>query len=83
MDLSTTWSRSDDYIDVKTLKRYQSLLRTLLAVGEGLVLCLTLAVLVGSVWTLAAMNWENVIFFDGRDRVCVYDGVQEAIFDGN
>jgi hypothetical protein len=83
MDLSTTWSRSNDYIDVKTLKRYQSLLRTLLAVGEGLVLFLTLAVLIGSVWTLSSTNFENVIFYDGRDRVCVYDGVTEVILDAN
>lgn len=71
---STSWGRQERDVDVRTLRRYQTVLSKLGAIGEGLVFILLIAVGCASIWLVTQVNFEDVIFYDGTDSICVLDG---------
>jgi len=72
---TTSWgTTSVDDVDVRALRRYNRLLTSLAKFAE-LGSELVLVGLVASViWLFTQVNFENAAFYDGTDRICVYDG---------
>ncbi len=71
---SSSWGRPDRDVDVRALRRYQDILSRIAAVGEVLVLVLLMGILAGAIWLFTQTNFENVIFYDGTDMTCVFNG---------
>jgi len=72
---TTSWgTTSADDVDVRALRRYNRLLVSLAKFAE-LSCELVLAMLVASViWLMTQVNFENAAFYDGTDRICIYEG---------
>lgn len=70
----SSWGKPDTDVDVRALRRYQSILSRIATVGEVLVIVLLMGILSGAIWLFTQTNFENVIFYDGTDMTCVYDG---------
>lgn len=70
----TSWGRPDTEVDVRALRRYQDILSRIATVGEVLVLVLLVGILIGAIWLFTQTNFENVIFYDGTDMTCVFNG---------
>ena len=69
----TTWGVIDSGSDVRTLRRLNKLYDRLSVIGE-----ITVAVMLGglvcaSAWLLTQTSFEDVIFFDSTDHICVLD----------
>lgn len=80
--VDTTWGRQVIDVDVRSLRRYNHLLDRLAIVGEALVIAGLCISGVGICWSLAYTNYENIIFYDGTDAPCFYDGSTGVISDG-
>lgn len=70
----SSWGRRDAEVDVRALRRYQAILSRIASVGEVLVFLLLVGILVGVIWLFTQTNFENVIFYDGTDMICVFNG---------
>lgn len=82
MDFETSWGRPDlaSEIDIAALRRYRNILAKLVVIGERM--AITLILILGVIGILVmTSNLENIIFFDGTDLVCVYDGKTDQIYN--
>jgi len=71
---NSSWGKPDEWVDVRALRRYQTVLSRIAYAGEVLVFVLLVGVLVGTI-LLSQTNFENVIFYDnGTEVVCILDG---------
>ena len=78
--ISTSWgSSSGEDVDVRALRRYNRLLGVLLNVGEWICMGLLPFVAVAALWLVTQTNFENVVFYDGTDSICIYDGTTGEI----
>ncbi|MGX2038534.1 hypothetical protein ACWJKU_00160 (plasmid) [Methylocaldum sp. MU1018] len=71
---TSSWGKHDAEVDVRALRRYQAILSRIASVGEVLVFVLLVGILAGAVWLFTQTNFENVIFYDGTDMTCVFNG---------
>jgi hypothetical protein len=71
---ASTWGTKGERADVRALRRYASWQALLLNVGEWIAIVQVLLVIVAIGCAFAFLNFENVIFNDGTDTVCVLDG---------
>lgn len=79
---STTWGQHVIDVDVRSMRRYNMLLNRLALIGESLAMTSLLFAALGICWSLAYTNFENIIFYDGTDAPCFYDGDTGVISDG-
>jgi len=70
----SSWGKRDTEVDVRAMRRYQATLSRIAYVGEVLVSVLLAGVLASSVWLFTQTNFENIIFYDGTDMTCVFNG---------
>ena len=75
----SSWGQPADYIDVRSLKRYQRLLQRLDLLGESLVFVFVVGLCIGFPVLMTKTNFEHAIFDDGSGNVCLFDGDQEII----
>lgn len=71
---TTSWGDGSSDLDVRALRRYNRFLAACSDIAEWLAISLIPAILVGVVWLVMFTNFENVIFYDGTDMICVYNG---------
>jgi hypothetical protein len=71
---TTSWGKPEIEVDVRALRRYHSILSMIGSIGETLVFVLLAAVAASSIWLVTQTNFENVIFYDGTDATCVFNG---------
>lgn len=77
---TTSWgSGTGDDVDVRALRRYNRMLGVLLDIGEWACLALLPCVAVTAIWLVTQTNFENVVFYDGTDSICIYDGTTGEI----
>jgi len=82
MNLATSsWGIREGMLDVRALRRYKAVLSNLLNLGEILIFALLGGVFIGIIWLLTLTNFENVIFYDGTDMTCVFNGKTEKILN--
>jgi len=70
----TSWGKGSGHLDVRALRRYNRILAALSSVAEWLAMALIPAILVGVIWLVFYTNFENAIFYDGTDMICVFNG---------
>lgn len=78
----TTWGRADQFADTRSLRRLNLLYDRMALVGEGLSALFLVGFVSIGVYLLTTKSFEDVIFWDGTDHVCVYDsksGVVEYV----
>ncbi len=71
---TTSWGRHETELDVRALRRYLVILSRVAFVGETLVFVLLAGIMASGVWLFTQTNFENVIFYDGTDMTCVFNG---------
>lgn len=71
---TTSWGKQDRDVDVRALRRYQTMLSRIALLGEIFVFVLLVGVASASIWLVTQTNFENVIFYDGTDSTCVLNG---------
>lgn len=71
---TTSWGKQAKEVDVRALRRYQTILSRVGSIGEVLVFILLVAVAGSTIWLVTQTNFENVIFYDGTDAMCVFNG---------
>lgn len=71
---TTSWGKQATEVDVRALRRYQTILSRFGSIGEVLVFILLVAVAGSTIWLVTQTNFENVIFYDGTDAICVFNG---------
>lgn len=76
---TSSWGRSSQELDVRALRRYNRFLAALSSIAEWLVILLIPILLVAVIVLLTRTNFENAIFYDGTDMICVYDGATGEI----
>ncbi|WP_024717373.1 hypothetical protein [Pseudomonas putida] len=77
---TTSWgSGAGEDVDVLALRRYNRLLGVLLDIGEWACIGLLPCVAVAAIWLVTQTNFENVVFYDGTDSICIYDGTTGEI----
>ncbi|MBK4987462.1 MULTISPECIES: hypothetical protein [Pseudomonas] len=77
---STAWGAgAGDDVDVRALRRYNRILAVLLDIGEWACLALLPCVAIAAIWLVTQTNFENVVFYDGTDSICIYDGTTGEI----
>ena len=77
---TTSWgSGAGEDVDVRALRLYNRLLGVLLDIGEWACISLLPCVAVAAIWLVTQTNFENVVFYDGTDSICIYDGTTGEI----
>lgn len=71
---TTSWGDTSRKVDVRALRRYNRFLAAACGIAEWLAIALIPLTLAGVVWLVMFTNFENVIFYDGTDMICVYNG---------
>lgn len=79
----SSWGKPSDHLDVRALRRYNSMLNSLARTGEVMVYVLAIAIVACFLWFLFYGNFENAIFTDGTSLSCIYDGENGEIVDVN
>ena len=69
----SSWGSSDRVSDVRTLRRLNGLYDRLALVGEALVAMLLVGLVCACGWLLFRTSFEDVIFWDSTDHICVLD----------
>ena len=69
----TTWGVIDSGSDVRTLRRLNKLYDRLSVIGEITVAVMLVGLVCASAWLLTQTSFEDVIFFDSTDHICVLD----------
>ncbi len=77
----SSWGHHDAEIDVKALRRYNAILALMSSIGEWCVFSLLIGLIVGAGWLITQTNFENVIFYDGTDMTCVFNGSNGEIIN--
>ena len=69
----TTWGVADSGSDVRTLRRLNKLYDRLSVIGEITVAFLLVGLVCSCTWLLTQTSFEDVIFWDSTDHICVLD----------
>lgn len=69
----STWGQSDDRADVRTLRRLNKAYDRLAVIGEVAGVLLLVGLCCACAWLLTKTSFEDVVFWDGTDHVCVLD----------
>ena len=69
----TTWGVADSGSDVRTLRRLNKLYDRLSVIGEITVAFLLVGLVCSCAWLLTQTSFEDVIFWDSTDHICVLD----------
>ena len=69
----STWGVADSSSDVRTLRRLNKLYDRLSVIGEITVAVMLVGLVCASAWLLTQTSFEDVIFFDSTDHICVLD----------
>ena len=69
----TTWGQPDQLADTRTLRRLAFLYDRAAVVGEVLIAFFLLGALAMGIYRVTKKSFEDVIFWDGTDHICVYD----------
>lgn len=81
VEANSSWGKKSHDTDVRTMRIYNRILKTLCSVGEvaSIAIC---ALAVGlTIKLLFFTNFENVRFYDGTDHVCIFNGETGEIRD--
>jgi hypothetical protein len=71
---TSSWGMPNTEVDVRALRRYQIILISINSFGEYLCFIQLIGILFGTVWLFAQTNFEDVIFYDGTEMTCVFNG---------
>ncbi len=69
----TSWGIADSGSDVRTLRRLNKLYDRLSVIGEITVALLLVGLVCACAWLLTRTSYEDVIFWDSTDHICVLD----------
>lgn len=69
----STWGASERIADVRTLRRTNRVYDRAAAIGEALLWVLALGFIVVLAVLVLRTSFEDVIFWDSTDHICVYD----------
>ena len=69
----TSWGVSDGSSDVRTLRRLNRFHDRAAVYGEVAVVVLVLGLMGSCAWLLTETSYEDVIFWDATDHICVLD----------
>lgn len=69
----TTWGVADRSSDVRTLRRLNKLYDRAAVIGEVAIVLLVVGLMGSSAWLLTRTSYEDVIFWDATDHICVLD----------
>ncbi len=67
----SSWGRSDDGSDVRTLRRLNKFYDRLAVIGEALIAAFLVGIACASFWLLTRTSFEDVIFWDSTDHICI------------
>lgn len=71
---TTSWGAGTSELDVRALRRYNRFLAFCSNTAEWLAMALIPVIFGGVIWLVLFTNFENAIFYDGTDLVCIYNG---------
>ena len=69
----TTWGVDSGSSDVRTLRRLNKLYDRLSVIGEITTAVLLVGLVCACSWLLTRTSYEDVIFWDSTDHICVLD----------
>jgi len=69
----TTWGVEDNSTDVRTLRHLNAVYDRMAIVGEITVVSLLVGVLCTCAWLMTRTSFEDAIFWDATEHICVYD----------
>lgn len=69
----STWGVADNDSDVRTLRRLNRLYDRLSVIGEITVAVMLVGLVCSCAWLLTRTSYEDVIFWDSTDHICVLD----------
>ncbi|MFA7531766.1 MAG: hypothetical protein WCY98_08805 [Castellaniella sp.] len=69
----STWGVADSGSDVRTLRRLNRLYDRLSVIGEITVAVMLVGLVCSCAWLLMRTSYEDVIFWDSTDHICVLD----------
>lgn len=69
----STWGASERIADVRTLRRTNKVYDRASAFGEAWLWVLTLGFIAAVVVLVWRTSFEDVVFWDSTDHICVYD----------
>lgn len=69
----TTWGISSNNSDVRTLRTLNKLYQKLSTIGEVAVITLLVGVMCACAWLITRTSYEDVIFWDETDHICLLD----------
>lgn len=69
----STWGVADSSSDVRTLRRLNRLYDRLSVIGEITVAVMLVGLVCSCAWLLTRTSYEDVIFWDSTDHICVLD----------
>ena len=75
----TAWGVRPSHDDVRAIRRFNRILQAMANAGEFMVFTLIAVVLVLALLMVFTGNFENIIFNDGTELSCIYDGKTEGI----
>lgn len=75
----TTWGVADSHADVRTLRRLNRLYDRSAVMGEVAVVILLLGLIGSCAWLMTKTSFEDVIFWDATDHICVFDSATGEI----
>ena len=69
----TTWGVQDNFSDVRVLRKLNKLYDRASTIGEMVIAILLLGLIAACAWLLTQTSFEDVIFWDATEHVCVLD----------
>lgn len=69
----STWGKADRYADPRVLRRLRRVYDGLSLLGEALIAIFLIGFVAFLVWLATEASFEDVIFWDGTDHICVLD----------
>lgn len=69
----STWGVTDSSSDVRTLRRLNTLYDRFSVIGEITIWIMLVGLVCSCAWLLTHTSYEDVIFWDSTDHICVLD----------
>lgn len=69
----TSWGVTEKRADVRTLRRLNQLYDRAAVIGEISIAVLLVGLVCASAWLLLRTSYEDIIFWDATEHICVLD----------
>ena len=79
----TSWGKPTEHLDIRALRRYNAMLRTIAGIGEGAYFVMAAGAVCICFAFLFYGNFERGIFSDGTSLTCMIDGITGEVINGD